>query len=466
MDEVDLSFEDLTFGTDDQAVPKEDKDVSNTAEEEPEIEDNVILVASAGGGKAVCPFDAVVKALSEKLGEESLKHKSYREKQPFGFIQLSDAQTMEKAIEFLNDFEVDGAKISAEVTAKVTAGRDPRTHDFNSDYKNTTLVFKNLPFQLRLEQLEAILAEFETKPVNVSYLYDSAGMFRGMAFVKYRVVSEALKVFELLNNRDIQGRKLRIEYKRKAKEAETNVEEDSKRMMEQLLTFSSGGSSVPELAFPCSGSYQRKQIHHFAEKLGLGHYSVGEGTDQKYVIVKKKETPVNSVSASPSKSQPIKQSAAPAKGRKNSSASSYENKPKFSYDNHDNVGSVGKSSFERGAASQMSRSHSERERGNSQSFGRVGSPNVRSPPMYTMSPSGGHSYGHSHGNSFNSNNHLSTSFGTSPSSASYGTSPNFRSFVREGPTVSPSRQPRGPDNTAGFSTEYKETRKSLKKGST
>lgn len=42
-------------------------------------------------------------------------------------------------------------------------------------------------------------------------------MFRGMAFVKYREIEHATRVFEEMNEMDIMGRKVRIEYKRKIK---------------------------------------------------------------------------------------------------------------------------------------------------------------------------------------------------------------------------------------------------------
>lgn len=76
----------------------------------------------------------------------------------------------------------------------ITAGRDPRTHNSDSDYKNSTLVLKNLPFQLKQEKLEEILNSVDCKPINVSYLYDNNGMFRGMAFVKYKEIGHGTKV--------------------------------------------------------------------------------------------------------------------------------------------------------------------------------------------------------------------------------------------------------------------------------
>lgn len=112
---------------------------------------------------------------------------------------------------------MEGAKLIVEHCDKITPGRDPRTHNANSEFKNVTLVLKNLPFQLKQEKLEELLNGFKFKPQNVSYLYDPSGMFRGMAFVKYKEIEHATRVFEEMNDMDIMGRRVRIEYKRKTK---------------------------------------------------------------------------------------------------------------------------------------------------------------------------------------------------------------------------------------------------------
>jgi len=285
--------------------------------------------------------------------------------------------------------------------------------------------------------LEELLNSLDWKPINVSYLYDGSGMFRGMAFVKYKEIEQAQKVFEKVNNLDINGRKLRIEYKRKVVEAEAPQEDDSKKMYEQLMNFGSN-QSLTELAFPCSSSLQRKQIHHLAEKLGLGHYSSGEG-ENRSVVVKKKEE----------KGQPINNK----RGSESKQRSSYDSK-----NEEDSGGRFG--SYERGSKS-MPRSFgsgfnvrsppSSYGNSNFKSSTSFGSNPIKSPPssygnsMYVKSPPGSNSY-----------------LKISPSSL--GTSPRKTQMMmanrtqNDGPIVSPTRQPKGPDGTNGFSTEYRELR--------
>jgi hypothetical protein len=112
-----------------------------------------------------------------------------------------------------------------------------------------------------------------------------------------------------LNNYDITGRKLRIEYKRKVKEASVPENDDGKAVLDQMNSFKLNGT-VAELAFPASSSFQRKQIHQFAEKFGFSHYTTSTSTDNvSYVIVKKKDKKDGSgdemIYSSSPKGQPI-----------------------------------------------------------------------------------------------------------------------------------------------------------------
>jgi RNA recognition motif. (a.k.a. RRM, RBD, or RNP domain) len=56
-----------------------------------------------------------------------------------------------------------------------------------------------------------------TAPQSINLHFDNMGVFRGMAFIKYRSLDDAIKVYEALNGYDVGGRKVRVEYKRKNK---------------------------------------------------------------------------------------------------------------------------------------------------------------------------------------------------------------------------------------------------------
>lgn len=431
--EDELSFESLTFGDDKhQEFNHASKDGDDDLESQKKAESeepmsNVIFVAATSYSDKL-NANALVK-FAEELG--GLKVANFREKQSFGFLQFTDNDSYEKALEKINTTEVDGTRLIAEKTARITPGRDPRTHEANSEFKNSTLVLKNLPFQLKQEKLEEILNAYNVKPVNVSYLYDGTGMFRGMAFVKYKEIDHATTVFEHLNNLDISGRKVRVEYKRVTKENENAPDPEDKKIQDQLNSFKSNGQ-LHELAFPAGTSYQKKQIRSVAEKLGMGHYLSGD-----FIVIKK-----NGESSTPHKEHSIKS----PENRSERSESfkggdSYKGKPiqnqgrrrgmsdavpaaRSPYDKHG-------TSFERDHHDYLSP-----DKSNPKGINIVSrSVPANSPINYLKSP---------------------------PSSL--GSSPTYRhsaAIMHRAPgesSIQPVRQPKGPDGTTGFSEEYRTQR--------
>ncbi|KXN90471.1 RNA-binding post-transcriptional regulator cip2 [Leucoagaricus sp. SymC.cos] len=251
----------------------------------------------------------------------------------------------------------------------------------------TAIVIKNIPFNVKRETLLGIIESLSIPtPYAFNYHLDQAGSFRGLAFANFRQAADADAVVVALNGFDVQGRKLRVEYKKvlQAGEKERIEREKAIRRMRSMQlekeqqaqqqnnlnqlyedygtalnsafspprTFSSGYSSqnqsqysppsmptpqyglgissapaVPsapqppttpasekasneldmndpstleiysrillfkddhmrdELAFSRTLSpKQRRVVHLVAQKLGVFHYSVGEG-DERYAVV-------------------------------------------------------------------------------------------------------------------------------------------------------------------------------------
>jgi RNA recognition motif-containing protein len=246
----------------------------------------------------------------------------------------------------------------------------------------TAIVIKNIPFNVKRETLLDIIASLSIPtPYAFNYHLDQQGSFRGLAFANFRQSADADAVVAALNGFDVQGRKLRVEYKKvlQAGEKERIEREKAIRRMrsmqmekDNVLTpqqqqydefspvtaptfmasrsFSSGQtyqpqysppgvSSMPipqqhyggltspsasqapptpservssneldlndpstleiysrillfkddrmrdELAFSRTLSpKQRRVVHLIAQKLGVYHYSVGEG-DERYAVV-------------------------------------------------------------------------------------------------------------------------------------------------------------------------------------
>ncbi|KZV60899.1 hypothetical protein PENSPDRAFT_321826 [Peniophora sp. CONT] len=85
----------------------------------------------------------------------------------------------------------------------------------DEDIIPTAIVIKNIPFNVKRETLLDIIASLSIPtPYAFNYHLDQSGSFRGLAFANFRASSDADAVVAALNGFDVQGRKLRVEYKK------------------------------------------------------------------------------------------------------------------------------------------------------------------------------------------------------------------------------------------------------------
>jgi hypothetical protein len=93
----------------------------------------------------------------------------------------------------------------------------------------TAIVIKNIPFAVRKEQLAHLMTELKLpQPYAFNYHFDG-GIFRGLAFANFSTPEETRLVIDTMNGYDVQGRKLRVEYKKMLPEAERERIEREKR---------------------------------------------------------------------------------------------------------------------------------------------------------------------------------------------------------------------------------------------
>ncbi|KAM7199769.1 hypothetical protein V8F20_005639 [Naviculisporaceae sp. PSN 640] len=108
---------------------------------------------------------------------------------------------------------------------------DPR-HDpksLPSDLIPTAIVIKNIPFNVRKEMLTGIMSDLGLpQPYAFNYHFDN-GIFRGLAFANFQSPMDTQTVIEQLNGYEVQGRKLRVEYKKMLPEHERERIEREKR---------------------------------------------------------------------------------------------------------------------------------------------------------------------------------------------------------------------------------------------
>lgn len=101
--------------------------------------------------------------------------------------------------------------------------------DKKDDLIPTAIVIKNIPFNVRKEVLQAIMIEMNLpQPYAFNYHFDN-GVFRGLAFANFSSAEETRQVIERMNQLDVHGRKLRVEYKKMLPEHERERIEREKR---------------------------------------------------------------------------------------------------------------------------------------------------------------------------------------------------------------------------------------------
>lgn len=93
----------------------------------------------------------------------------------------------------------------------------------------TAIVIKNIPFAVKKEQLVQLMTDMGLPlPYAFNYHFDN-GVFRGLAFANFTSPDETAAVIDNLNHFELQGRKLRVEYKKMLPAAERERIEREKR---------------------------------------------------------------------------------------------------------------------------------------------------------------------------------------------------------------------------------------------
>jgi RNA recognition motif-containing protein len=99
----------------------------------------------------------------------------------------------------------------------------------------TAIVIKNIPFAVKKEQLIQMMTDMNLPlPYAFNYHFDN-GVFRGLAFANFTSPEETTIVIEAMNHMELQGRKLRVEYKKMLPAAERDrIERDKRERRGQL----------------------------------------------------------------------------------------------------------------------------------------------------------------------------------------------------------------------------------------
>lgn len=111
----------------------------------------------------------------------------------------------------------------------------PPPHGDNEELIPTAIVIKNIPFAVKKEQLIACMTDMRLPlPYAFNYHFDS-GVFRGLAFANFTSAEETQQVINAMNHMELQGRKLRVEYKKMLPVQERErIERDKREKRGQL----------------------------------------------------------------------------------------------------------------------------------------------------------------------------------------------------------------------------------------
>jgi hypothetical protein len=141
-------------------------------------------------------------------------------------------------------------------------------HDVDEELIPTAIVIKNIPFAVKKEQLVQLMTDLRLPlPYAFNYHFDN-GVFRGLAFANFTTAEETASVIESMNHFELNGRKLRVEYKkmlplaererieREKRERRGQLEEQHRPLggnLQSQASFGSLASHIPASPSPVSG---------------------------------------------------------------------------------------------------------------------------------------------------------------------------------------------------------------------
>eukprot|EP00033_Pygsuia_biforma_P000490 GCRY01000579.1.p1 GENE.GCRY01000579.1~~GCRY01000579.1.p1 ORF type:complete len:589 (-),score=124.39 GCRY01000579.1:149-1915(-) len=154
--------------------------------------------------------------------------------------------------------------------------------------KTAHLVLKNLPYNIVEDDLVSFLLEHDISCEDITFHRAADGNFKGMAFLRFSNPDDSIGVYNTLSKLSMKGRAIRVEFKRKSQKNAIDYNppnQESKELLKELTAFAES-PSLSELVYPGSlAPLLRSQIHIIASKLGLVHTTQLHGDSQEKCIV-------------------------------------------------------------------------------------------------------------------------------------------------------------------------------------
>lgn len=148
----------------------------------------------------------------------------------------------------------------------------------------TAIVIKNIPFAVKKEQLVDLMTQMNLPlPYAFNYHFDN-GVFRGLAFANFTSADETAQVIDHLNHYELQGRKLRVEYKKMLPLQERERIEREKRERRGQLEEQHRPIGGQLHSQPSMSSLSSHRQAHTPSPINPGNVMPGMSTSHAYIM--------------------------------------------------------------------------------------------------------------------------------------------------------------------------------------
>jgi RNA recognition motif-containing protein len=131
----------------------------------------------------------------------------------FGYVEFDNVDQCAQAIEGLDQQVFEGRRLTVQYSIKKGARPQRTSGDTGASNAPTkTLFIGNMSFEMSDKDLNELFREIHNV-IDVRVAIDrKTGQPRGFAHAEFIDVTSAQKAYDLLNNKEVYGRKLRIDY--------------------------------------------------------------------------------------------------------------------------------------------------------------------------------------------------------------------------------------------------------------
>lgn len=129
----------------------------------------------------------------------------------FGYVEYAEPEQSEVAIQRLDQQIFEGRKLTVQYSVRKEQPQRPRVA-LRTNPPTKTLFIGNMSFDMSDRDLNELFREIHNV-IDVRVAIDrKTGQPRGFAHADFIDVRSAQKAFDVLNNRDVHGRRLRVDY--------------------------------------------------------------------------------------------------------------------------------------------------------------------------------------------------------------------------------------------------------------